>query len=75
MPTLTVRQLEDDVYRGLKAQAESSGRSMEAEVREILASVVRGRAWWAKWVRATASLRGTDLPIPPRSAPRDIDLV
>lgn len=70
MATLTVRQLEDDIYLGLKAQAEASGRSMEAEAREILASNVRGRAWWAKWVKATQSLRGDDLPIPPRSAPR-----
>jgi plasmid stability protein len=70
MPTLTVRQLDDDVYRGLKTQAESSGRSMEAEAREILASTVRGRVWWEKWVAATEELRGEDLPIPPRSAPR-----
>ena len=42
MPTATVRQLEDDVYQSLKAQAESSGRSMEAEVRDILATAVRG---------------------------------
>jgi len=70
MPTLTVRQLEDDVYRGLKAQAESSGRSMEAEVRDILAAAVRGRAWWAKWMKTTEPLRGDALAIPPRSAPR-----
>jgi plasmid stability protein len=74
MPTLTVRQLEDDVYQGLKTQAESSGRSMEAEVRDILATAVRGRAWWIKWVEATESLRGDDLPVPPRATPREIDL-
>ncbi len=70
MPTLTVRQLDDETYRGLKAQAEASGRSMEAEVRDILASAVRGRAWWSKWVQATSTLRGDDLPIPARSNPR-----
>jgi plasmid stability protein len=74
MPTLTVRQLDDDVYRSLKAQAESSGRSMEAEVRDILATTVRGRAWWAKWVTATATLRGDALPIPSRSKPRKTSL-
>jgi plasmid stability protein len=74
MPTLTVRQLEDDVYRGLKAQAEARSRSMEAEVRDILAAAVRGRAWWAKWVRATRPLRGDALAVPPRSRPRKIDL-
>lgn len=74
MPTLTVRQLEDDIYQGLKAQAEASGRSMEAEVRDILGAAVRGRAWWARWVQATQPLRGDALPIPPRSRPRGIDL-
>ena len=74
MPTLTVRQLEDDVYLSLKTQAESRGRSMEAEVRDILASVVRGRAWWSKWVEATEALRGDDLPIPARVTPHEIDL-
>jgi plasmid stability protein len=70
MPTLTVRQLDDEIYKGLKAQAESSGRSMEAEVRSILSATVRGRAWWSKWVQATQALRGDDLPIPPRSSSR-----
>ena len=74
MPTVTVRQLEDDVYQGLKVQAESSGRSMEAEVRDILAKAVHGRAWWPKWVAATQALRGEPLPVQPRSRPRDIDL-
>ena len=74
MPTLTVRQLEDDVYQGLKTQAESSGRSMEAEVRDILATAVRGRTWWAKWVEATEALRGDALFIPPRSVPRETGL-
>jgi plasmid stability protein len=73
MPTLTVRQLDDEIYQGLKAQAESSGRSMEAEVRDILASTVRGRAWWNRWVQATQALRGGDLPIPSRSSPRATD--
>ncbi len=74
MPTLTVRQLEDDIYQGLKAQAESQGRSMEAEVRDILAEAVRGRRWWPRWVAATEALRGDELSLPSRSQPRDVDL-
>jgi len=74
MHTMTVRQLESDVYQGLKTQAESHGRSIEAEVRDILAAAVRGRAWWSRWVAATEPLRGHDLPVPPRSQPRHIDL-
>lgn len=74
MSTLTVRQLDDAVYRELKAQAEANGRSMEAEAREILASAVRGRTWWSRWVAHTEPHRGEPLDIPPRSAPRTTDL-
>ncbi|GHU09822.1 hypothetical protein FACS1894158_19170 [Betaproteobacteria bacterium] len=74
MPTLTVRQVDEETYRELKAQAEKSGRSMEAEVREILASAMQGRIWWSRWVEATKPLRGDDLLIPRRSLPREIDL-
>jgi plasmid stability protein len=74
MSTVTVRQLDDDVYQGLKVQAEFSGRSMEAEVRDILATAVRGRTWWPKWVAATEHLRGDPLPVPPRAKPRKLDL-
>ncbi len=34
---LTVRQVPDEVHRALKARALRSGRSVEAEVRQILA--------------------------------------
>ncbi|GHU18131.1 hypothetical protein FACS189475_03110 [Betaproteobacteria bacterium] len=74
MPTLTVRQVDEETYRELKTQAEKSGRSMKAEVREILASAMQGRTWWSRWVEATKPLRGDDLPIPRRSLPREIDL-
>jgi plasmid stability protein len=66
MPSLTVRQLEDDIYRGLKALAESHGRSMESEVRDILAEAVRGRRWWPQWVKATEDLRGDEVLLPVR---------
>ena len=44
MAQLVVRQLEDDVKAGLKRRAERHGRSVEAEVREIL----RGAAFEPK---------------------------
>lgn len=72
MPTLTIRQLDEDVYRGLKNQAEYGGHSMEAEVRAILGATVRGRLWWGEWLRATKPLRGEKLLIPSRSFPREI---
>lgn len=36
MASITIRDLPDDVVEGLKRQASQHGRSMEAEVRELL---------------------------------------
>lgn len=44
MAMLTVRNLPDDVHRALKVRAAQHGRSTEAEVREILESVVKPEA-------------------------------
>jgi len=74
MPTLTVRQLDDETYAGLKARAAQSGRSMEAEARTILASSVTARTWGRRWIEVTEALQGDELPIPPRSIPRDVDV-
>jgi len=41
MAILTVRNVPDDVHRALRVRAAQHGRSTEAEVREILASVVK----------------------------------
>lgn len=41
MAILTVRNVPDDVHRALRARAAQHGRSTEAEVREILAAVVK----------------------------------
>lgn len=41
MAMLTVRNLPDEVHRGLRALAAQHGRSTEAEVREILAAAVK----------------------------------
>ena len=40
MAQLTVRNLADDVHAKIKARARRHGQSMEAEVREILSSVL-----------------------------------
>jgi len=44
MAQLIVRDLEEDVKRRLQKRAQRHGRSMEAEVREILRSAVAGDA-------------------------------
>ncbi|CAN5360933.1 plasmid stabilization protein [soil metagenome] len=41
MAILTVRNVPDDVHRALRIRAAQHGRSTEAEVREILAAVVK----------------------------------
>lgn len=41
MAILTVRNVPDDVHRALRVRAAQNGRSTEAEVREILATVVK----------------------------------
>lgn len=41
MAILTVRNLPDEVHRALRVRAAQHGRSTEAEVREILATVVK----------------------------------
>lgn len=41
MAILTVRNVPDEVHRALRLRAAENGRSTEAEVREILASVVK----------------------------------
>ena len=41
MATLTVRNLPDEVHRGLRLRAAEHGRSTEAEVRDILATAVK----------------------------------
>ena len=40
MATITVRRLDDAVWRRLKARAEANGRSVESEVRRILGRAV-----------------------------------
>lgn len=41
MAVLTIRNVPDDVHRALRVRAAQHGRSTEAEVREILAAVVK----------------------------------
>ena len=74
MADIIVRNLDDEVQRRLDRRAATNGRSVEAEARAIpIAAVTRGGLAVA-WVEATAGLRGDDVPMPPRSAPRPVDL-
>lgn len=41
MPSITVRNIPDEVHRALKVLAARHGRSTEAEIRDILANAVK----------------------------------
>lgn len=41
MPALNIRNIPDEIHRGLKALAARHGRSAEAEVRELIAAAVK----------------------------------
>lgn len=41
MPTMTIRNIPEEVHRALKIRAATSGRSAEAEVRQILEAATR----------------------------------
>ena len=82
MASITVRRLDDNVKKGLRRQAAEHGRSLEAEVREILSRSINQppRAPQPKTgLDLIRPLRefvdkygGVELPIPPRTAMRDI---
>ena len=74
MASITIRNLDDDLKRRLHVRAAEHGRSMEAEVREILRQVVGqpsapknlGQAIQARF----ATLGGVDLHLPARTPMR-----
>jgi antitoxin FitA len=74
MADITVRNLDDTVRQRLKQRAAAHGRSMEAEVRAILTSAVDRGDLARAWLETTRHLRGVDVPLPERSAPRRVDL-
>lgn len=74
MANITVRNLDDEVQRRLKQRAAEHGRSMEAEVRSILTAALTRGGLGQAWVEATEDLRGEEIPLPERSAPRKVDL-
>jgi len=66
--SIVVRGLDDSVKQRLAAQAEEHGRSMEAEVRDILTRAAsRPHVGLALLEAARAVGGAADLPIPDRS--------
>jgi plasmid stability protein len=72
MATLTIRNLDETVKRRLQVRAALNGRSMEAEVREVLSDLVASGPAAPRQGLGTAihkrfaALGGVELAIPPR---------
>jgi len=76
MATITVRDLDERVRDRLRERAAANGRSMEAEVRAILADAVMDVAWLTTLVEvsSTYSADGPDLEQPERDLAREVVL-
>lgn len=79
MASITVRRLDDNVKKGLRRQAAEHGRSLEAEVREILTRSITqppqpktGLDLFKGIREVVEKYGGVDLPIPPRTPMRDL---
>jgi antitoxin FitA len=77
MAALSIRNLDEQVKERLRVRAALHGRSMEAEIREILTDAVaeprRGNLATALLERF-GELGGVDLDLPPRAAsPRPVE--
>jgi plasmid stability protein len=72
MATITIRNLDEKVKHRLQVRAALNGRSMEAEVREMLSDLVAispaasGQGLGTAIHKRFAALGGVELVIPPR---------
>jgi len=72
MPTLTIRNVDPELQKRLRVRAAQNGRSMEAELRDILRDVLRGDPEEQELNLAESIRRlvepfgGVELEIPPR---------
>jgi plasmid stability protein len=83
MASITVRNLDDNVKKRLRKQAAENGRSLEAEVREILDRAsqqtssprpVNGLDFFKPIRDVVEKYGGVELDIPPRTPMRPLDL-
>jgi plasmid stability protein len=73
MATLTIRNVDPEVQKRLRVRAAENGRSMEAELRQIIKDAVAVNAEKVEEVNLAEAIRrrfsrygGVDLEIPPR---------
>ena len=75
MSTITVRNLDPEIVSALKARSAAHGRSMEAEARDILASVLGPDSRLGLGSRIRDRFAGLDFVVPERNRelPRVVD--
>lgn len=78
MASIVVRNLPDDVRDALRRRAQRHHQSMEAEARAILSEAVGSVDPVLAWLDESRDVRdelgGVDLPVPARTAARDVFL-
>ena len=81
MSTLTIRNLDERLKRSLRLRAAGHGRSMEQEVRVILADALAspqpnpdGAMWLQRLRQRFQGLEGEDWRVPARNEAQDRDL-
>ena len=74
MPTLIVRNVEEEVKKRLVQRAAENGHSMEAEVRGILKEAVARKTWIGEWLELAPRFDEDEFTLPQRSAPRELNL-
>jgi plasmid stability protein len=65
MPNLLIRDLDDDVLKSLKAAAKAHGRSLQAEIHDVLRrantrNLAETRRLSARWLQRLRSRRHSD---------------
>ncbi len=76
MANLSIRKLDESVYKKLKAQAESHGVSMEEETRQILSNTFNSNLNAKEGIADTflklfGPKNGVDLELPDRGPPHE----
>lgn len=73
MPGISVRRIEDEVYKKLRDRAKRHGVSMEEEVRRILRSSVSAPDRLGDFALDLFGKDGVDLVIPDRAVHEPVD--
>jgi len=78
MATLTIRNVDERIHHQIQRRAAEKSRSMEAEVRDLLAKTYGQPSFGGALLKLSHQMRedddALDLVIPPRSVPRILDL-